>query len=47
MKKTNKSYKSINYVGLVVPLIKAIQELKAENEMMETSLCKLGEEQWC
>jgi len=28
-------------------LIKAIQELKSENDLMKQSLCRLGEIQWC
>ncbi len=37
----------IDYNKLTVPLTKAIQELKTENDLMKESLCKLGEIQWC
>jgi hypothetical protein len=28
-------------------LVEAIQELKAENEMLKEDLCSLGIERWC
>ncbi|MAS87489.1 MAG: hypothetical protein CMH30_05890, partial [Micavibrio sp.] len=36
--------KSVNYIGLIAPMIEAIKELKAENEALKTRLDKLETE---
>lgn len=42
-----KGYKTLALNQFVPVLVKAVQELSKKNKMMEASLCKLGEVQWC
>ena len=46
-KQITKLPETVEYDKLIVPMLKELQDMKAENDLMKQSLCGLGLTEWC